>query len=42
MTMTVTRVSSDTFNQDIGGAKRAADNGRSSSPVTATSRLMCF
>jgi hypothetical protein len=27
MTVTITRVSSDTFNQDIGGAKRAADNG---------------
>jgi hypothetical protein len=27
MSMTVTRVTSDTFNQDIGGAKRAADNG---------------
>jgi len=25
--MTITTISSDAFNQDVGGAKRAADNG---------------
>ena len=33
--MAITTISSREFNQDAGGAKKAADRGQSSSPIAA-------